>query len=123
MPHFRQFKDALSFYATLLHEHGHASGAKHRLNRDLTGSFGSATYAAEEICVEILSALILADLGLVDHPRADHAAYVASRLKALRGDPRAIFTAASKAQLAADWMHGDASTTTAQGGPSTANAH
>ncbi|MDP3674311.1 MAG: zincin-like metallopeptidase domain-containing protein [Novosphingobium sp.] len=105
MPHFRQFKDALSFYGTLLHEHGHASGARHRLNRDLTGSFGSATYAAEEICVEILSGFLLADLGLAYHPRADHAAYVASWLKALRGDPRAIFTAASKAQLAADWMH------------------
>ena len=105
MPHFRQFKDALGFYGTLLHEHGHASGAKHRLDRDLTGSFGSATYAAEEICVEILSGFILADLGLAHHPRPDHAAYVASWLKALRGDPRAIFAAASRAQAAADWMH------------------
>lgn len=105
MPHFRQFKDALAFYGTLLHEHGHASGAKHRLGRDLTGAFGSAKYAAEEICVEILSGFILADLGLAYHPRPDHAAYVASWLKSLRGDPRAIFTAASKAQAAADWMH------------------
>lgn len=105
MPHFRQFKDPLSFYGTLIHEHGHGSGAKHRLNRDLSGPFGSAKYAAEEVCLEILSGFILADLGLAYHPRPDHAAYVSSWLKALRGDPRAIITAASKAQAAADWMH------------------
>jgi antirestriction protein ArdC len=30
--------------------------------------------------------------------------YIQSWLKVLRGDPRAIFTAASKAQQAVDWM-------------------
>jgi antirestriction protein ArdC len=38
-------------------------------------------------------------------PRAEHAAYIASWLKVMKNDPRAIFTAASKAQAAADWMH------------------
>ena len=38
-------------------------------------------------------------------PRPDHAAYIASWLKVLKDDPKAIFTAASKAQQAADWMH------------------
>ena len=33
------------------------------------------------------------------------AAYIASWLKVLKDDPKAIFTAASKAQQAADWMH------------------
>jgi antirestriction protein ArdC len=105
MPHFAQFKDAASHAGTLIHEHGHGTGARHRLNRDLSGSFGSASYAAEEICVEILSGFILADLGIAHHPRPDHAAYVASWLKKLKSDPRAIFAAASKAQTAADWMH------------------
>jgi ParB family chromosome partitioning protein len=53
---------------------------------------------------EILSGLLLADLGIAHRPRPDHAAYVASWLEALK-DPRAIFTAAGKAQQAADWMH------------------
>ena len=39
------------------------------------------------------------------NPRDDHAAYIASWLTTLRSDPRAIFTAASKAQAIADWMH------------------
>ena len=56
-------------------------------------------------CVEILSGLVLADLGIAHHPRPDHAAYLASWLRVLTEDPRAIFTAAGKAQQAADWMH------------------
>ena len=49
--------------------------------------------------------IFLADLGIAHHPRPDHAAYVASWLQVLKDDPRAIFTAAGKAQQAADWMH------------------
>lgn len=105
MPDFASFRDAASFYGVWLHEHGHASGARHRLERDLSGRFGSAAYAAEECCVEILSGLVLADLGIAHHPRPDHAAYLASWLRVLKADPRAIFTAAAKAQQAADWMH------------------
>lgn len=105
MPPFSSFRDTASFYGVWLHESGHASGAKHRLDRDLSGGFGSASYAAEECCVEILSGLVLADLGIAHHPRPDHAAYIASWLEVLKDDPKAIFTAASKAQRAADWMH------------------
>lgn len=105
MPDFASFRDPASFYGVWLHENGHASGAKHRLDRDLSGRFGTEACAAEECCVEILSGLVLADLGIAHHPRPDHAAYVSSWLKVLKDDPRAIFTAASKAQQAADWMH------------------
>lgn len=105
MPPFEVFRDAASFYGCWIHETGHGSGAEHRLNRDLSGRFGSAAYAADECCVEILSGLILADLGIAHHPRPDHAAYVSSWLEVLKDDPKAIFTAASKAQQAADWMH------------------
>jgi antirestriction protein ArdC len=105
MPEFRRFKDGISYYAVRLHECGHASGAKHRLDRDLSGRFGSEAYAMEECTVELLSALICADLSLSIAPRPDHASYIATWLKVLRNDTRAIFTASSKAQQAADWMH------------------
>lgn len=117
MPEFAQFRDAASFYGVWLHEHGHASGAKHRLDRDLSGRFGSQAYAAEECCVEILSGLVLADLGIAHHPRPDHAAYIASWLKVMAADPRAIFTAAGKAQQAADWMHAQQPALTPPGAP------
>jgi antirestriction protein ArdC len=105
IPDFQRFHDAVSYYAVLLHECGHASAAKHRLDRDLSGRFGTEAYAMEECTVELLSALICADLSISVEPRPDHAAYIASWLKVLRADPRAIFTASSKAQQAADWMH------------------
>ena len=54
---------------------------------------------------ELTSSFILADLGIANRPRAEHAAYLSSWLDVLKDDPRAIFTAASKAQQAADWMH------------------
>lgn len=38
--------------------------------------------------------------------RPDHAAYIASWLTVLKGDKRFIFTAASHAQRAADFLHG-----------------
>jgi antirestriction protein ArdC len=105
MPDFACFRDAVAYYAVLLHECGHASGARHRLDRDLSGRFGSAAYAMEECTVELLSAMICSDLNLSVEPRPDHARYIASWLEVLRSDKRAIFTAASKAQQIADWMH------------------
>ena len=105
MPSFVHFLDAASYYSCLGHETGHATGAKHRLARDLTGRFGSARYAMDEVIVELTSSFVMADLGIANSPRREHAAYIASWLKVLKSDPRAIFTAASKAQAAADWMH------------------
>jgi antirestriction protein ArdC len=105
MPPFERFIDSASYYSCLGHEIGHATGAKHRLDRDLTGRFGSAKYAMDEVIVELTSSFIMADLGIAHKPRAEHAAYIASWIEILKDDPRAIFTAASKAQAAADWMH------------------
>jgi antirestriction protein ArdC len=68
------------------------------LNRDLTGRFGDAKYAMEELIAEISSAMICAHLELNLEPRLDHAPYVQNWLSVLRDDKRAVLTAASKAQ-------------------------
>ncbi len=60
----------------------------------------------EELVAELGSAFLSADLDLTPEPREDHAAYIASWLKVLKDDKRAIFTAASHAQRAADYLHG-----------------
>jgi antirestriction protein ArdC len=104
MPDFRQFKNSTGYYATLAHELTHWSGAKHRLDRNLANRFGSAEYAMEELIAELGAAFTCARLGLRTEPRLDHAPYVNSWLKVLRGDARAIFTAASKAQEAYDYL-------------------
>jgi antirestriction protein ArdC len=105
MPLFARFRDAQSYYATLAHECGHATGARHRLDRDLGGRFGSERYAVDEHIAELTSSFVMADLGLACGAQPESAAYLLSWLKVLRNDTRAIFTAASKAQAAADWMH------------------
>jgi len=114
MPRFEMFKDALYHGGTLAHELGHSLGAKHRLDRDLTGRFGTQSYAAEELVAEMFASFVMADLGLASHPRADHAAYIASWIALLKSDSKAIFTAASKAQAACDYVHAAMGRTVAQ---------
>jgi antirestriction protein ArdC len=106
MPDFARFIDAESEMSTRLHECAHATAVPHRLDRDLSGRFGSEAYAMEECVADLAASFVLADLGIAHSPRPDHAAYLASWLKVLKDDPRAIFTAASKAQAVADWMAG-----------------
>jgi antirestriction protein ArdC len=59
----------------------------------------------EELIAELGAAFVCATLGISTEPRLDHAAYIDGWLTALRHDKRAIFTAASRAQAAVDWMH------------------
>jgi antirestriction protein ArdC len=112
MPERRRFTGtetstpAESFYSTLCHELVHWSGAKQRLNRDLSGRFGSESYAVEELIAELGAAFLCSDLCLSLEPRADHAQYIANWLKILKDDKRAVFTAASKASEAASWLIG-----------------
>lgn len=94
-----------AYAATLLHEHIHWTGAAHRLDRGFGDGFDKETLAAEELVAEIGAAFLCADLGVSNQPRLDHAAYVASWLKLLKNDTRAIFTAARLADCAAIYLH------------------
>jgi len=107
MPELKAFRDAESYAATLAHECCHATRHPTRLDRDLGRKrFGDAGYAMEELVAEIGAAFLCADLGITPETRDDHAAYIQSWLKVLKDDKRAIFTAASHAQKAADYLHG-----------------
>ncbi len=105
MPPRDSFRDAESYAATLAHELTHWTGHESRLNRDLRSRFGDHAYAAEELIAEMGAAFLCADLGLAALPRPDHAAYLGSWLSVLQADSRAIFTAATSAQRAADYLH------------------
>ena len=107
MPPFESFRDAESYYATLAHETTHWTRHTSRLDRDFGRKrFGDEGYAMEELVAELGSAFLSADLELTPEVRDDHAAYIASWIKVLKDDKRAIFTAASHAQRAADFLHG-----------------
>ena len=106
MPPFETFRDAESHAATLAHELTHWTKHDKRLARDMGRvKWGDAGYAREELVAELGSAFLCADLGITPEVREDHAAYIASWLKVLKGDKRLIFSAASQAQRAADYLH------------------
>jgi antirestriction protein ArdC len=107
MPPFECFRDAEGYYATLAHETTHWTRHQSRLDRDFGRKrFGDEGYAMEELVAELGSAFLSADLDLTPEMREDHASYIASWIKVLKDDKRAIFTAASHAQRAADFLHG-----------------
>ena len=106
MPPFETFRDAESHAATLAHELTHWTKHDKRLARDMGRvKWGDAGYAREELVAELGSAFLCADLGITPEVREDHAAYIASWLKVLKDDKRLIFSAASQAQRAADYLH------------------
>jgi antirestriction protein ArdC len=104
MPDFQQFPEASQYYSVLAHESTHWTSHASRCDRQLGKRFGDSAYAMEELIAELGSAYTMAGLELELTPRADHAAYIDSWLRILKTDKRAIFTAASQAQKAADWL-------------------
>jgi antirestriction protein ArdC len=102
VPPPQDFFEPINWHRTALHELGHATGHVSRLDRDLTGSFGTKKYAFEELVAEINAAFCCASFGIA--PTVRHADYIRSWLEVLRQDNRAIVRAASQASKAADWL-------------------
>lgn len=105
MPLPQSFTSPDAYHATLLHELTHATGHRSRCNRDLSGSFGSHKYAAEELVAELGAAFACAYLGIDSEPRADHASYIEHWMRAMKADKKAIFVAAAKASAAAKYLY------------------
>lgn len=107
LPPIESFRDAESFYATLAHECTHWTKHPSRLERDFgRKTWGDEGYALEELVAELGAAFLCADLELTPEVQEDHASYIASWLKVLQEDNRAIFRAASYAQCAVNYLHG-----------------
>ncbi len=106
IPDKRNFKSSELYYATLLHELGHATGHESRMNRDFTGRMNGTeeeikSYAREELIAETLRSFLQVKLGLATTKMEEqNAAYLKSWLKPLKEDPKMlwkIFSAASAA--------------------------
>jgi antirestriction protein ArdC len=102
LPNPSDFTSPEHYEATKLHELVHWRGAEIRLKRDLKNRFGTKAYAAEELIAELGAAFLCAHLGVEGQLR--HAEYIASWLSLLKEDNHAIFTAASKASAASDYL-------------------
>jgi antirestriction protein ArdC len=104
MPPQVAFRSPAAWASVQMHELSHWTGHGTRLNRDLTGSFGSQLYAQEELKAELSQAMVCAALSIADCDFTNGAAYIATWLRKLRDDKREIFKAASDAQRIADFL-------------------
>lgn len=95
------------YYGTKFHELIHSTGHESRLNRRPSTEprkFGDTAYAREELVAEMGAAFLCAACGIERATLENSAAYIASWLKALRNDPKAVVIAAAQAQRAADYI-------------------
>lgn len=103
LPDFERFVSTDAAYAVAMHELGHWTGHSSRLDRDLSGRFGSESYAKEEVIVETASHIIGVELG-IGHDPSQHAAYIKHWLTIARQDPSFLYTAAGAAEKICDFV-------------------
>lgn len=107
MPLREAFRTTEGYYSVLAHELTHSTGHERRLARRFGKRFGDQAYAVEELVAELGAAMLCGSLGIEAEPREDHADYIASWLRVLKDDKRAVVTAAAHAQKAADLVLAD----------------
>jgi antirestriction protein ArdC len=106
VPHPEAFRDMEAAYSTSIHELGHWTQHPSRLSIDFGKKvFADDGYAMAELFAELTACFVCADLELTPEPPEEHSAYIAHWLGVLRNDKRAIFTAASTAQKAVDYLY------------------
>lgn len=118
LPTLDSFATAADYDTVLLHEIGHATGHKSRLNRDLNNTFGSPEYAKEELRAEISAAMNARVLGISFDPTQvdtrersgleNSAAYLKNWLSAIPEQDRKpeLMAAISSAQKISDYVLG-----------------
>ncbi len=106
LPRKETFASSYEYNATALHEFSHATGAKHRLNRDMGGGFGTSSYAREELVAEISSAFMSARTGFEQTAAHidNHKAYVQNWIKMIQEKQDVLFDAIKDAEQAANYL-------------------
>lgn len=108
LPAREAFRDAAHLYSTTFHEMTHSTGHESRLNRPGVvefDHFGSSRYGKEELCAQMGASFLAAMTGTDQH-FDNSAAYVASWLKTIKGDPKLVVQAAAQAQKSTDYILG-----------------
>ena len=106
LPKKEMFYDMPEFYATALHEVGHSTGHKSRLNRDLSGGFGTPDYATEELRAEIASLFMEQDLEIKVSEKhvENNSKYIKAWHEKIAEDPNVLFTAIADADRIAKYV-------------------
>ena len=106
LPERNAFVGLPEFYSTALHEVGHSTGHEKRLNRDLSGGFGSDKYAEEELRAEIASMFLEQDLGIEAGEKhiQNNSAYIQAWHNKIKEDPNILFRAIADAERIAQFV-------------------
>lgn len=110
MPNIKAFKKEASYYCTFFHELIHSTGAKKRLNRDMTGTFGSKPYAYEELIAELGAVFMCSESGILFQTKENSAKYLKGWNKVLvnelENDNRFFLKASAQSQKAVNYILG-----------------
>lgn len=106
LPETDSFYSSYAYNATALHELSHATGAKHRLNRNIQNFFGTESYAYEELVAEISSCFMGEHLEIIQTEEhiQNHKAYVTSWIQSIKERPEALIAAIRDAGIAANYL-------------------
>ncbi len=104
------------YFSTGYHEVVHRTDHPDRLARTIGSRFGDLSYAFEELVAEIGAAFLGAHTA-IPFEAMRHSEYINVWLQILKGNNKAIFTAAAKAQGAADFVLDKAGITCVQEEP------
>lgn len=103
VPPKASFTEPDEYYETVFHELVHSTEHPSRL--DWNRKEKENTYAMGELVAEIGACYLARELGVpASENLTNHIAYLANWLKAMKDDPRFIFTASSQASKAADYL-------------------
>lgn len=109
MPKQKSFVSEGAYYSTLFHEMVHSSGHHSRLSRknlvEMT-EYGSEPYSHEELVAEMGTCYLLSHADIANQFE-QNTAYIQGWLWQLKNDKRLIFSAASQAQKAVDYILGE----------------
>ena len=103
-PEDKQFEGSAEWFGVVSHEFTHWTGAASRLNRKEENNGERTGYAFEELVAELGAVFLSNAHGVSTTPRKDHASYIASWLRALQGDHKFVWDAASKASKAFKYL-------------------
>lgn len=108
VPHLANFKTEEEYYATIFHELAHSTGHASRLDRDMSGGYGSKQYSFEELVAESTACLLANKTGIAEQVLDNSTAYIKfwlERLKIiLKEDQKFLVRAFAEAQRAADYI-------------------
>lgn len=108
MPSVKDFNNQYTYLSTFLHEVAHSTGHQKRMNRDLSGSFGTPEYAKEELRAEISSAFTSQMLGVrlerTEESLQNHKAYIQNWMQVIKNDPNQLFRAINEAEKITDYI-------------------